>query len=321
MKHMHKLLALFLAVLLTVSLAACGVGSTSDGDTSDNTSDSTPIEEPGDSADDAPETDAPETDAPETDAPKTDAPETEAPETDAPETDAPETEAPETDAPETEAPETDAPETDAPETDAPETEAPETDAPETDAPVDDTPVEIETMFGTISDLTYENDFIGIGFTLPESWVFYNDEQIRALNNVTADMIGDEYKAILENAAVFYDMFASDAQGLNSININFEKVNPFQLALLDIGENFALIAPTLGTMFENMGYTDFTYEVSELTIDGETFDCLHTSAKISGITLYQTALAIKCDGYLANITVATYISDTRAELLDGFYILK
>ena len=104
-------------------------------------------------------------------------------------------------------------------------------------------------------------------------------------------------------------------------MNFEKVNPLQLILLDLNQNFKIVAPSLKAMFENMGYTDFTYEVSTLTIDGETFDCLNTSATISGITLYQTAFAIKCTGYLANITVTTYINDTRAELLDDFFILE
>ncbi len=62
---MKKIIALVLALMLVLSLCACG------------------------SKTEAPKTDAPKTDAPKTDAPKTDAPKTDAPKTDAPKTDAP----------------------------------------------------------------------------------------------------------------------------------------------------------------------------------------------------------------------------------------
>ena len=73
---MKKLLALALAMLVVLSMVACG----SDAETTAP----------------ATETDAPATDAPATDAPATDAPATDAPATDAPATD---TQAPETEAP------------------------------------------------------------------------------------------------------------------------------------------------------------------------------------------------------------------------------
>ena len=71
---MKKLLAALLAVIMVLSLAACG-------------------EKPAETTK-APETQAPQTQAPETKAPETNAPETKAPETNAPETQAPETQAP-----------------------------------------------------------------------------------------------------------------------------------------------------------------------------------------------------------------------------------
>ena len=178
--------------------------------------------------------------------------------------------------------------------------------------------EIDLSFGAVEGNVYENDFIGIGCKLDDGWSFYSDEQIKELNNITADIAGEEYMDLMEDANIIYDMYAIDSTQLNNITINLEKVNPVQLLALDIAKNFELTVGTMKSTYENMGYTNFNYEITEVTVDGKKMDAMNITAEANGYTIYQCLTAKKCNGYLANIVVSTYINNTTADLLDNFY---
>ena len=174
------------------------------------------------------------------------------------------------------------------------------------------------VLGTTEGSRYENARIGLGCILPEGWNYSSEEDIRLMNNATAELAGDTYLELIENATVFYDMLAMDADELNNINVNLEKLNALQLTLLDVAENYKAAVPYMREMFENMGYTDFSSEIVDVILDGETVPAMRTTAQISGIRVYQLMLSVKCDGYLANIAVTTYIEDTTADILSNFY---
>ena len=106
MSKLNKLLALGLALVMVLSLVACG--------TADNTTTAAP----------APQTSAPETKAPETQPPATEPPATQPPATEPPATEPPATQPPATEPPATEPPATQPPETQPPATEPPVTEPP-----------------------------------------------------------------------------------------------------------------------------------------------------------------------------------------------------
>lgn len=173
--------------------------------------------------------------------------------------------------------------------------------------------------GTTSGVTYENAFIGIGCNLPEGWVFYSDDEIRQLNNITADVAGEEYQELMEQAAVVYDMYAVAPDGMSNMNVNLEKVPQIQLLVLDLEENLKKIGPTLQETMENMGFADYTYETGTKTIAGESFVCLNCHGTLSGVDMYQTMLSIKCNGYLASVTLTSFGENTIDQLLENFYL--
>ena len=190
---------------------------------------------------------------------------------------------------------------------------------QTEDPVS-TPNPENFSFGTASGLTYENEFIGIGCTLPEGWTFYDDAQIKELNNLSADMAGEEFAEIIEDASIIYDMMATGSNQADSVNINLEKIDALRLLTLDLAKNFENVMPTIKEAFENMGYTNITSKIGTLEIDGKEFVSMDTQAEINGVTLYQKQFAVKCNGYLANITVSTYFENTAESILDNFYLL-
>lgn len=182
---------------------------------------------------------------------------------------------------------------------------------------DTNPSTEEFSLGEITGNVYKSDFIGISYKLDENWTFYDDEQIRELNQIAVDMAGEEFEELIKEANIVYDMYATDDDQLNNININLEKVNSFQLSSLDIAENFKTSAPILINSFKNMGYENINYEIVEIEVDGKTVDALHTTAQINGLNMYQTIFQKKCNGYLASITITTYFEDTISDLIDNF----
>ena len=195
------------------------------------------------------------------------------------------------------------------------TDAPETDV--TDAPATDV-TEPEFSLGDITGLNYENEFIGIGCNLPADWTFYTDEQIKELNNVAADLAGEEYKEAMENATVVYDMLATSPDMLSNVNINLEKGDPILIAATDLADAFENTLSLTKQSLENMGAVITSTEIGTVTIDGESFTSLRITSEINGFTMCQLIFATKCNGYIAYIGITTTDDAAVQEILDCFY---
>lgn len=181
---------------------------------------------------------------------------------------------------------------------------------------DDSSASNDFSIGNVKGRVYVNEFIGISYKLDDGWTFYDDDQIKALNNITMDVVGDELKELLKNAPVVYDMYATDSSQLNNVLVNLEKINPLQLAGLNIAENYKASIPLIKSGFTDMGYTNVNCEVVKIEVDGKNLDALRTTAEIENIKLYQISVAVKCNGYLACLVATTYYNDTTADLLDN-----
>lgn len=178
----------------------------------------------------------------------------------------------------------------------------------------------EFSLGETSGKTYRNEFIGIGCDLSEDWSFYTDEQIKELNNISIDMMGEDAKEIIENATIVYDMYATDSGGFNNINVNLEKVNPAQLLALDLAESLEEQFPVIEESLSNMGYENLNHEISTIEIDGKAMVAMYLSGQINGVDSYQVCFQKKCNGYLANITLSTFFEDNLSQLASSFYWL-
>lgn len=178
----------------------------------------------------------------------------------------------------------------------------------------------EFSLGKIKGNVYTSEFIGLGCKLETGWTFYDERQIKELNNLAIDLAGEEVADALKGASMIYDMYAVDSDGLNNININLERIDKQQLISLNLAENFKRVAPLVVRAYENMGYTDVEYTIGTATVDGKTVDAIHFTANINGVNIYVTLFQKKCNGFLASITVGTYYENTVSEILDTFYWL-
>lgn len=178
----------------------------------------------------------------------------------------------------------------------------------------------EMKLGTVNGLTWENEFIGIGCTMDDDWTFKTDDEILAMNKLTQDMVTDDLADLLKDADLVYDMAAATGTDLSNMMVTLQKLNSLQLAALNIANELEKSYDISESSLINMGCANLTHSISTITFDGKTFDALVISASISGLTMNQTTFAIKCNGYLASISVTTVGEYDMADLIDNFYVL-
>ena len=176
--------------------------------------------------------------------------------------------------------------------------------------------------GVITGNAYENEFLGLGVELGDDWVFYSDEQIATLYGFTTDLLEEDFGEYLKNATVIYDMHAANNVDASNIGINFEKLSVLgEVQTANMEVYLTSVMPTVVNSLETIGCTDVSYELCDVKIGDNTFKGAKTKATMSGIQLYQMIVCTKCDGYIANITVTSYLTDTTQSILDRFYSLK
>lgn len=181
--------------------------------------------------------------------------------------------------------------------------------------------EKEFSLGTISDLEYESQYIGIGCRLPDTWRFYTDSELESLNGFVLDRLEGDAREVVENASIIYDMYAIHGNGSDSININLEKVDKSQLKNLDIKNNMETLIPSLVEVYESVGYTDITSTVETVMVDGEEFYCIRTTAVLYGEDIYMVQLQIPCTEHMAAITIVSFFEDETEEYLKYFYLTE
>lgn len=174
--------------------------------------------------------------------------------------------------------------------------------------------------GTVAQQTYKNEFIGLGCTLDNDWTFYSDEQIAELNGLAAGAMDDEVANMIENATIIYDMFAENTATAENINLNLEKLTRAQVLLLDLETMYNSQAANIKSTYENLGYTNFSYEVGKAELAGKQHTAMFIKATLNDVELHQTLVAIKTGQYIANIAATSYNTNTTKDILSKFFSL-
>lgn len=207
--------------------------------------------------------------------------------------------------------------------DKPETAYPESGRPTADKPADGAVTDqTEYSRGITIGNTYESRFLNMGIRLPAGWEFYGEDYMRNLNNAAADVLGEDFEKMLQNATIIYEVAAVDeTTGVDNMNINLEKLNAYQQANLDVGDNYTALKPSMKSMLETAGYTVNSMNVTTVKVAGKTMDALVTEAELGSLTMQQICFAYICGEYLVNFTVTSFEQYNGAyEMLEFFYTL-
>lgn len=194
----------------------------------------------------------------------------------------------------------------------------QSDAPQESQPPKETEgTEDQVAMGSSQGGKYENKFIGIGCKLDENWTFMSDEEIRKQNNMTSDLLGEEYQEILENATVIYDMMATHSNETDTVNVNMEKLTGAAKMLTEKSYVEASV-DTLKSALESAGMENVQVKPVELDFAGGKHYGVQIEGEFSGIKCYETLVCVKCGSYMACVTACTWLENGTQAILDCFY---
>lgn len=231
------------------------------------------------------------------------------------ETPQPAAEAPAAEAPAAETPAAEPAATEEPESAAPETEEPAAEEPQAEAPAQ------EGIRGVQLEDGYENALLNLRIELPNGWIFYNDEQIAQINNVTAELLsGSDAADLISRNGQLMDMIMADGSG-NSLNLLFQP-NQETLAPLTDEQIFTLGESTFRAQFSSAGMEVSTFEPVTMQVGRQDRTVLHIALTANGMDMDEYQIWFRDDGdYMGVLTVSLMAGGDVQPILDGITALN
>ncbi len=154
--------------------------------------------------------------------------------------------------------------------------------------------------------TYTNKYFGFGCTLDDSWTIATEEEMKEQNGLAAEMAGEEFEELINNASLLYELNASKESG-EAIGVNIENMG---LAGLALNEK-SYIDPQkdlLKEALENMGFENVVVEPTPVEFAGGTHAALKVTGEYEGITIEELVITVQHGTRFANISLSTYLGN-------------
>ena len=174
--------------------------------------------------------------------------------------------------------------------------------------------------GTVKGNKYINRFAKISCELGSDWVFLNDEQIRENNKTALGLIDENYAEQIKNADVFTDMFATNVNQTDTINITFEKLSGVALNFTE-QEYLSKSKASVKNALKSMGFEDVFLVIGKANFAGVKRYYHAVSATYNGVPVYERIVTVKCENYMAVIVACTWQTNTCKEIFDSFKAIK
>ena len=179
-------------------------------------------------------------------------------------------------------------------------------------------LDVEVVFGTVNNDTYENPYLGLGCTL-EGWHYYSDEELEGVNQRTKDALSDELDDLVDqNIGI---MMAEQPDGMRNVNIQLQNVKNYVSIYEMMGTHEVAVNSLSGfqTTLEAANFTNIQLEVAEQTIGDKTFTCILGQYKIKGVQIYFRQIWDVRDIYLVTVTATTVLEDKTEEVFSKFFL--
>jgi len=173
--------------------------------------------------------------------------------------------------------------------------------------------------GSMVGGTYENDFVGIGCKLDESWIYYTEEEMLELNGLVADSVDDEELADqLRDSDSFYDMMAAAEDGLVNVNVVLENLGLLYGHTLDASGYIDVALENLEDSLAKLGMEVTSCEKVSFDFCGQPTDGIYITGSVQGVEMFQRMACVKAGNYMCCITACSYLEDLTTDVLDLFY---
>ena len=164
----------------------------------------------------------------------------------------------------------------------------------------------EFTLGTLDGQSYQNEFLGMGCLLQNSWSLLDHDVIAA-------------KIPVEEGEVCA-MYAT-ASAREVIRLDFRPMTADQLEALDLTQfckdYLAGLEPFITD--ENHPIYD-SYATPSVSVSGVALTGLTRMVRRDNTTFYFGSFAIKCNGYVARISISTFQEERIEQIMTRFYML-
>ena len=170
------------------------------------------------------------------------------------------------------------------------------------------------MRGTWSGNIYTNEYVGITFTLPDTWIAATDAEIAMLLNVSMDALPVPGAAIPDGAwdeLHFYDMLAQSHYTGSSIIIMYERLTNEEASLSE-REYLELMREVMEE--EMPEYSTFIIADSTTRIGSDDWYLLTVEYQHG---VWQHYFINERGGYIRGILVTIYGQDSMEDILEMF----
>ncbi len=178
------------------------------------------------------------------------------------------------------------------------------------------------MLGSVSESTYWNETLSIGYELADSdWFFYSEDEILEINQLTGEMLGDDFQKALDGLTSYTDMFAGNSVTGENVNITVENLSGLNALFISEESYMQIGVKGLEEALKQMEVEDFTCTSEDFTIGGETHPGSRVSYTLQDVPIYQTLVVIKSDSKMLTLTVTAFQADACDSILEGFFRSK
>ncbi len=165
--------------------------------------------------------------------------------------------------------------------------------------------------GVVSDNTYTNGSLDVTFTKPANWIFYTDDEIAQLMNISAELYKD--KNLLQSAKItsVIDFMAIDPATNDNVNMTVENLAPSGNADMTVETYVEIVKNNLKTQMSGATYT--FNPMTTVTLGKVEYVKVAATCTMQGTTMTQNFYIKKVGSYMISIT-ATSVDQSKA---DGF----
>ena len=185
------------------------------------------------------------------------------------------------------------------------------------APVETEPAK-ELQAGSVEGSVYTNEYLDLRCEAPTGWVFYTDEQIALVNNLSSEIVkdGDVAEAV-KKAGQYMDMYMSNTLTNENVNLNILPMSP-QMTLFSDEELFTLMRESFEAQLNAAGFEVSGVEQIDLEFRGEAVKCIKIELNVSGIDLEEYQIWIRPGGdYYGVLNLTVRAGGDYREILDCF----
>ena len=182
-----------------------------------------------------------------------------------------------------------------------------------------------TAVGEIEEDTYVNEYFGLGFDLPKEWVFFTEEELAEMMDITLKVIDDEelkdlMRESMESGNGVTNMAAKNSTGTLNINMRLTKYENEMLKTLSEESILDMLSSPVKEMLEQAGYKDVELEIREIEFAGEKKQALFINGTFYNLPMYQAELLLLGEDYYSVITFTSVLEDRLEEQFECWHVL-